>query len=156
MGENTTPNPSTGLQTSFTISLHGITGIAGLGVFPRLVFFIQSEQSDDAHQKNHSCILWFGQVLILTWCNESRWAHIRTPDKCVPFHMFHCSIWRTRYYSPQDIRKILQNLGKKNLEADSVCSWKPSYIQLQQGFLKNLPYLPYDLLLQTYAGIYLA
>lgn len=115
VGANITPNPSTGLQTSFTVLLHGTTGIPGLGVFPRLVFFIQSEQFNNAHQKNHSCILWFGQVLILTWCNESRWAHIRTPDKCVPLHMFHCSIWRTQYYSPQHFRKILQNLGKKNI-----------------------------------------
>lgn len=38
-----------------------------------------------------------------------------TPDKCVPLHMFHCSIWRTQYYSPQHFRKILQNLGKKNI-----------------------------------------
>lgn len=79
-------------------------------------------------KKNHSCILWFGQVLILTWCNESRWAHIWTPDKCVPLHMFHCSIWRTQYYSPQHFRKILQNLGKKNiLRLIQPAVEKPSY-----------------------------
>lgn len=49
------------------------------------------------------------------WCNESRWAHMWTPDKCVLSHMFHCSIWRTQHYSPQEIGKIPQNLGKKNI-----------------------------------------
>lgn len=109
--ENTLPNLSMQLKTSYIILLPEIIGLAGLGAFPIPAFFNQSEQPDDAHQKNSIfLILWFGQVFIVAWCSESRWAHIWNPNNCVPFHMLHWSTWKMWYYNPRDVA-ILSKIG---------------------------------------------
>lgn len=51
---NTLPNPFTGLQTSYTILLSGITRLAGLGVFPIPAFFNQWEQWWSSPENPHT------------------------------------------------------------------------------------------------------